>query len=125
MAERIDHLAVAVAPECVFQRHLDGGAGIDRPLPHGVGVFHVQVDRHRRALQRTWAAAAVLGKGVGQHEHRVADAQLGVHDLAAGAVHAPDYLGAEGAPVERQRLGRVVAHQVRGNAVESFGNSAG
>jgi hypothetical protein len=109
VAERVLDLAVAVAPEHVGQRH-DRLWRRRRPpaarMAAGVGVVHVQVDEDRRAFQGQRAVAAPVGKGVGQHDARVADAHFGVHDLAAGAGHAADLDGAEGLFVELQGIGR-------------------
>src|SRR6516162_7895619 len=51
VAEGIYHLAVAVAPEHVHERHLNLGAGGDGLLEERVDVLHVEMDGHRRAAE--------------------------------------------------------------------------
>jgi hypothetical protein len=124
VTERILDLAVAVAPEHVRQRHDRLCARIHGLLPDRVGIVHIQVDEDRGAFQGQRAIAAPVGKVVGQHDARVADADLGVHDLAAWAGHAADLGCAEGLFIEVQGIGRTRAHKVGRDGVEAFGNGA-
>jgi hypothetical protein len=125
VAEGIDELAVAVAPEGVAQRHQGLGAGGHGALPYRIGVAHVEVHDDRRALEGERPAAAVVGKIVAQHEHGIADAHFGVHDPAVRAGHAGYLDGAEALAVKVERPGRAFADQVRGDGVEAFGDGAG
>src|SRR5262245_23964709 len=59
-AERILHLAIAVAPEHVGHRHPHGAAGGGGPLEGCVDVGDVQIERHRRALERERGDASTL-----------------------------------------------------------------
>jgi hypothetical protein len=54
VAERIDDLAVAVAPEGVLQRLEDLGPGVDRALPERIGVVGGQRQSAVGTSQREW-----------------------------------------------------------------------
>src|SRR5439155_26699502 len=59
---------------------------------------------------------------VGEHDRRVADADLGVHHLAVGAGHAEQLGRAERLLVEVQRLRGTVDDEVRGDGVIPVGD---
>lgn len=122
MAERIHHLAVAVAPEHVRRRHGDLRARRHRLLDRGIHILHVQVQRHRRALERLGPQAAPFGEVIHQHHHRIADADRGVHHFAAGSRQARQFLGVERLAVEGNRIRGAFAHDVRGQGVHAVGN---
>ena len=52
---------------------------------------------------------------------RVADLQLGMHDLAVRTKMAADFLGTERSLVPLDRLRRVIQHQVGSNRVKTIG----
>ena len=70
-------------------------------------------------------ARARLRKRIRQHHVRVADLELGVPDLAVGAVHAHRLLGAERLLVVLDRRSGVVDREVRRDRVVSVGNGLG
>src|SRR5262245_20337757 len=120
MAERIDELPVAIAPEHVADRHLDLGARLDGAFERGVGVLDVEVQRDGRAFERVRRLAAGLRELVVQQQHRVADLQLRVHDQpAVGADAAEDFARAERGLVEVDRARRAADLEVRGQRMEA------
>ncbi|TMA30854.1 MAG: hypothetical protein E6J79_20890 [Deltaproteobacteria bacterium] len=92
------HAAEAVAPEHVLDRHEDLGARLDGLGERLVDVGDVeeQQRRLRRLLER-----------IVQHDNRVADLELGVHDLSARPRHAHPFLRAESLLAEVDGLDRV------------------
>src|SRR5207302_1377833 len=60
MAERVDELSVACAPEHILDGHQYVRPAGDRAFHHGVRVINVERDSHRRAAEslRCLAAAA-------------------------------------------------------------------
>src|SRR5437867_8157161 len=78
--ERILHVAVAVAPELIGEWESDHASGVDRLREGGVGVRHVEAE-HNRPVSFGDRRRAEFGKIVGEHEHGVADADRGVHEL--------------------------------------------
>src|SRR5258706_627670 len=123
VAERVPQDAVVVAPELVGDRHDLLGAGGDRLLEDLVAVGGVVVDRGRRAAERGRRLAAVRRRHlVVQEEQRVADLERRVHDLAVGSGEPVQLGGAEGLLVEVDRQRGVLADQMDGEGVLSFGN---
>src|SRR5262249_15485563 len=118
----IDEVGHAIAPEHVH-RWRDGlGAGLHRAIEGLIDVFTVDHEARGRPVERLWRRAAPLRVLVAEHDDGVADANLGVHHLAVGRVHAHGLLGAEGLLVERNGLGRVADGQIRRDDVVALGN---
>ena len=122
----IDDDAIAVAPEHVHRRHLDGGAGLLSPLDRGVAVFDIVVNAYRRAFQcyrRTRLAAAKFGEIVNEKQEALANADRRMHDpLAIRRRRAANFLGTECLLVELDGVGAGTAHQVRDQAFLAGGN---
>src|SRR5258708_19326946 len=72
-----------------------------------------------RGLRRE---SAELRKLVAEHDDRVADHQLGVHDFAVRAFHDASFFCAEGLLVKFDRADRVAHGKKRGESVVSIGN---
>src|SRR6185295_16543523 len=122
VAERVFQLAVAIAPEHLLDGHGDLGAGSHRLREHRINVFHVQVDRHRRALERKRTEPAPLRHFVGQHEGRIADLDRGMHQSAVRAGQTRFLDGVECLLIELDRVGRAGTDHEGGEGVHSFGN---
>src|SRR5216117_354568 len=86
VAGRILHQAEAVAPEHVAEGHDDLRAGLHRPRERLVDVGHVDIQVTGGSAHRSRRPAPPARLLIAQHEERVADLELGVHDaLAVGA----------------------------------------
>ena len=116
MAPGVVELAGPVAIELV----LDGlglfGAGLDGVLEGLVDVLDVDGEGDGRAAELLRVVEVHVGRGVGHHDHRVADLDLGVADAAVGAGHAETLLGAEDLLVELDGVAGAVDGQVGGDA---------
>ncbi len=120
--ERIRDLAEAVAPELVLDRHRDRRARIDRLLNDLVDILDVQEDAHGCATELLRRRQGRLRHWIGEHEHGVADLQLGVSDGVPRTRHAPTLLCTERPLVELDRLRRVFNGEGRGEGVIVLGN---
>jgi len=124
MTERIDDLAEAIPPEHVGDGHRHLRPRVHRLLDDGVDVRDVQKGRPGDAPRRL--RRLVVGGHrkilVGQEDDRIADLDLGVHDLAAGPGHAEPGLGSERLLVELERLSGVALDQIRRDRVETIGD---
>ena len=98
--------AVPVSPEHVGGRHHRPGASGDGAREDGVHVLHVEHERHRGAVQGLRGGGPHLRGLVAQHDDRVADPDLGVHQLPVGPGHARQLLRAERLHVEGDGVGR-------------------
>jgi hypothetical protein len=74
----------------------DLGAGVQGALPGGVGVLDGHRQRAVGATQGLRRDGTHLGELVGDHQLRVAEAQLDLHVAPFGNADAPSDLGAEG-----------------------------
>ena len=99
MAVGVLQRAGAVAVELVGGAVELGRAGRDRAVVERVDVLGVEQHRGRQRLVRLGAAMPEVLERVVDVDQRVADAQLGVHELVAHDELADD-LGAEGPLVE-------------------------
>ena len=88
----------------------------------GLGILDVEVEHHRRAAEFIRPDGLPFGVGISQKEHRVADADGGVEQLAAGGVLPAQYFGAESLLVELDSRRRAFADQVGGDGVHAFGD---
>src|SRR3954447_19915710 len=95
VAEGVDDLAVALAPEYVLEWGVNIGAGVERALPERVDVFGREVQSDRCAADRRWGEDAHLGELVGEHDGRVAEGELDRHQLAPRQGDAAALLRAE------------------------------
>src|SRR6266540_3485289 len=120
--ERIRDLAEAVAPELVLDRHRHGRARVDRLLNDLVDVLDVQEDADGCATELLRRRQGRLRHWIGEHEHGVADLQLGVSDGVLRTRHAPTLLCTERPLVELDRLRRVFNGEGRGEGVIVLGN---
>src|SRR6185503_5414889 len=118
--ERILDGPRAIAVELILERPDDLRARLDRAREHGVGVVDVEVQLDGRAADRRGAERAEIRVLVGDHEYRAADVDLGVADLSARLGEAHRLAGAERLPVELDRPGRVLAADVRREALHGF-----
>src|SRR5262245_34843407 len=92
VAERVDERPGAVAVELVLQRPRLHRARGQRLREARVDVLDVEQEADRRAAQRPRAVVTHLGMLVGEHDHRVPDADFSVADLAAGGGEAHQLL---------------------------------
>ena len=83
MAERVEHLTLALAPEGVAEWPDDGRAGADGPGPRAVDVVHLQVDRAVGLADVLGAVGVELGELVGQRDPQVSDPELDVDEPVA------------------------------------------
>ena len=100
----------------------DSGARRDGALEQRVAIVDVEPQRDRRAAERLRAPAAP--HLVVEHDDRIADADLGMHDLAVRSWRPRQYFGAERLRVPVERAGRIVHDEVRRYRVVSGGNAA-
>src|SRR5215207_1762566 len=122
VAEGILDEAEAVAPEHVVRLHQRRRAGVDRLLVGGVGVLDVGHDVDARPAELLRSLRARLRERIGEHEDRVADLELRVHDRAVWSGHAAALLGAERALVEVDRGRRVVDGEIRHEGAVTLGD---
>jgi peptide/nickel transport system substrate-binding protein/oligopeptide transport system substrate-binding protein len=106
-----------VAVELVGDRPANRGALVQRPVHHGVHVLGVEEHAHGVSLPALRSHGAHLGVLVGEHEESLADPDLRVHDLPAGALHAHADRRAERLLVEVDRPRRSVDDQVGDHAL--------
>src|SRR5690606_1943814 len=100
VAEGVLDLAVAIAPEGVHRLHHRRGTRLDGLLEGSVRILHIKVESHWSSAQGKGALADALPLAA-EHDGRVTDADLGVHDaLAVRARHAEGLFSAEGLLVE-------------------------
>src|SRR6185369_2416592 len=104
VAARLLHAARAVAVELLLRLGDDGAARADRAVEHGVDVLDVEVQHHRRRRMPVGLFA--------QHDHRVADADLGVADLAVGPLQLLGDARCEHGGEELDEARRVAHHEV-------------
>src|SRR5438552_2127405 len=107
MTERIFHLTNSVAPELVHHRHLHRAARLYRPIKRSVGILDICVERdggaaaalRRKTMRRKLAA---------EHQRRIADFYLSMHDrLAVGRHESIRLLCAKSFLVKVNRFGGV------------------
>src|SRR5258708_35196680 len=122
MAERVFQRAVTIAQEHACDRHPDFRACRDRALGERINVIDVEMDCYRSALERFWSVYAVLGHFVDQHDWRIADPDLRMHELAIRPGQANNLDCVERLLVELDRIGSTGANQMRRDRAESFGN---
>jgi len=77
-------LRAGAAPKDLVKRLSHLGAAVDRPLPERLDIVGVEVQDRGGAADAERREDAQLGKLVGQHDGRVAEPQLDLHQLAAG-----------------------------------------
>src|SRR5207237_10404337 len=68
VSKRIGYLPVAIAPEHIRDRHLDGCASVGCPLERLVNVFDVKVQASGRTTESLRRLVAHLGELVGQKD---------------------------------------------------------
>ncbi len=119
VARRIGDRAAAVAPELIRERHLHLRAGADGAVEERIAVLDIEPQRRRRSAERLRAFLA--HHDVVQHDARVADPDLGMHDLAVRTDTAAQFFGAERLRVPVNRLRRVVQRELRRDRVIPIG----
>ncbi len=117
MSERILEGSRAVAPEHVAERHLRLRAGVDGAFPCRIHIVEVDIETHRRAAVRLRALGVHPGHFVGEHDDRVADPDLGVHDAPARTRHTHGFGRSERFLIEVDRARGVVHDHVRRHRV--------
>src|SRR5262245_15797053 len=95
VAEWIFETPGPISPELVDQGHDFLATGVERPLPGGVNILQVDKEADGTATIRLGSLATLLRHFVGQHDGRIAHADLGVHDLAVGPGETPNFFGAQ------------------------------
>ena len=121
-AEGVLDGARAVTVELVLHGPNQLGTRGQRGLDGCVHVLDVDHHAHRGATEGPRSARTHLGVFVGQHDHRVADDDLGVTYLTSRARHPHLLGGAKDPLVEVQRLGRSVNDQIRSRTVITIWN---
>src|SRR2546428_815031 len=95
MAERIFRHSISIAPKLVGKGHLHRTTRLHRAVKSSVGVFDVKGKADAGAAAG-FRRKTAWRKFTAEHEHGIADFQLGVHDRFAVGSHEPaDFLGAE------------------------------
>ena len=118
--EGVRHCPGAVAPEHVRHRHQRFGARRHGFIEQVVGVMYVEIEADRRRAHALRARAAPLRILLAQHENRIADLNLTVHELFAVRRHeSAAFLGAEGFLIELHRLKAAADCQVRDSPCDS------
>jgi hypothetical protein len=117
VAERVGDRPEAIAPELIGDLHRERRTRVDRLLHDGVDVLDVHEDARARAAQLLGRPGRRLRRRVGEHDHRVSDAELGVADPVVRRIHAHALLGAERTLVVLDRLRRVVDGEIRREGV--------
>src|SRR5271166_286126 len=122
ITERVLDPADAIAVELVGHRPDELCPRRHGALDRAVDVLDIKMDRDRRPADGLRAQRLDLGVLVGQHDAGIADADLGVVDLAAGIRQAHDLLGAERSLVEGDGVARTTQDQIRRHTVIALGN---
>src|SRR4029077_17031496 len=100
-------LAVAVTPKLVADRHVNPGTRFDGAIKRRIDAINVDVQPHAYAAAAERRQRPELRPFVAQHDDRVANLQLGVHDFAVRAFGDPSLLCAERLLVEFDGAHRV------------------
>src|SRR5204863_10041803 len=106
----------------VGEGHHGRGAGVHGALPGGVDVVAVDAEYGCRATQGLRALGTLLGHLVGDHDDRVADLELCVHDLPVWTREPHDLLGGERLLIEIDGPDRAGHDQVRSDGMVPFGD---
>jgi hypothetical protein len=122
VAEGIFELPRPIAVELILDRSDLLRARFDRTGEHVVDVLDVDHEEHRRATELLRGRRARARERVRQHDHGVADLDLGVPDLAVGALHPHALRRAEHVTVELDGRGRAVDAEVRDHPRVFLGN---
>src|SRR5437870_7949991 len=93
VSKRIGYLPVAIAPEHIRDRHLDGCASVGCPLERLVNVFDVKVQASGRTTESLRRLVAHLGELVCQKDDGIANLQFSMTNLAVGGRHSHNLLG--------------------------------
>ena len=113
MPERVGQRAGTVAVELVLDRVQYFGSVCNGPLEDGVAVLHEKAKSPWCTAIRKRAAGVSLGALVREHEHGIADLDLGVSDFSVRPRETHDFEGAEGLPIELDGAGAVMHDQER------------
>jgi len=116
MTERILELATPVTVELVLHRAKGGGPGGEGFGKRGVDVGDVHVQGDRRPAEGLRPPDSHVGELVGQHDHRVADGQLGMAHPSTGYRHHHAHLGIQHGLVELDGILCSGHVEVRGDA---------
>src|ERR1700683_836027 len=117
VAEGIGQFSVAIAPEHVSHRHLDSRSGLHRALKRRVHIVGINVQSHAGAASALRRQSAHLRKLIAQHQHGVADAQLGMHDFPVRSFHNTFFHGTECLLVELDCAGSIADSHIWSNGV--------
>src|SRR4029453_4728655 len=121
VAEGIDDLAMAVAPEHVLKRLGDLCARIQRALPESIDVVGKNAERAVDTADRERRNDSQLGELVGDHHGRVTEAKRDLHEPAVGNGYTTAFLSVESSDVPVGRGGGVATHEVNGDRVPHVG----
>lgn len=105
-SERIAYVPVTVAPELIGDRHSDFASRGDGGRPGRVGIGNIEVEMKRQSGLREGRQAEFNSKVVTEHQDGIADADLRMHQFAAGTGRSGDLFGAEGVLQKVDVLGR-------------------
>src|SRR5207247_5099340 len=111
-ADRSHAPAVALAPEGLAERLADLGAGVEGLLPERVDVLCDEVEDGRGAPDRERREDVEVGELAGEHDHRLAERELDLQELAARDLDPAAFLGAEGGSIPVGGASRVLHDQV-------------
>src|SRR6185437_6053716 len=100
VSERIHELTGAIAVELILDLAFLSRACLEGTVEYGVDVGHVNHHGHWRATQCRRRLVAHIRERVRQHDHGVADLELGVTNLALRRRHSQSLFGAENGCVE-------------------------
>ena len=116
VAEGIGDLAVAVAPELIFERHVHFRARRHCAIEGRIHIFQIEEDP-ARILHSRHGRGVHARELVGKENVRVSDLELRMPDFAIGTLHAYGFFGAKHGFVKFHGLGCVLAGQIWRNSV--------
>src|SRR5262245_40773198 len=112
---------VTVAPKLIGDRHFDFAARSNRLSKSSINIRHVEVKR-QRPIAFCNRQRAELGKIVIEHQVGVANANVRVHELAAGSRRSRDFYSAERAFEEIDIFRGALYRKVRRQRAETLRN---
>src|SRR5262245_56276796 len=86
MSEGILELSISVAPELVHERHGDFCSGRNGAIEQGIRILCIYMKHNGCTASRTRSESTKIGKFVIQHDDRISDFNLGMHDRPARAI---------------------------------------
>src|SRR5215213_2085426 len=121
--KRVFETPGAITPELIVQRHDLLGTCLNRSLPRLIHILAVDEEADRRPTVRLWSLTTLVRHLVIQHDDRVADFDLRVHDHPARPRKPHELLSSESLLVEVDGLCRASNYDARRDSVIPSGNS--